>query len=272
MIIYDETIEEYHLHPALSKTCIQDFDAFGPVDFHARHVAKTFPGKETDALAFGRAFDYLCEHGEEAFPKRYARKPEGMKFNTKEGKAWGEIQVCAGLGIIDWDDWTLLLEMYAALRANRLAFDLWEPCRRQVTIRRELPALGVELQARPDGLHIDSAPGYLADIKTCRDINRFPLDCITYGYHVQLAIAQWLLAREGHQCDAVLIAVESKRAPRCRAYRMPEVALAAGWEKAKRVVDEIARRTRESDWTDRQDTVEDIVLPEWQARKLEAVS
>ena len=79
----------------------------------------------------------------------------------------------------------------------------------------------------------------------------------------------WLLAKEGIQAEAYLIVVESKRAPRCKVFRMPEIALAAGWEKAKRLMDEIARRMKANDWTERQESIEEITLPGWQLNKLE---
>ena len=287
MIIRSEDIRAYHDRQSLSKSKLGTFDRFGAAHYHAQYIAKTMPGPDSPALWFGRRFDGLCDNEDRErntwappLPEDAPKKPSSSQRNAKKPSPetvaaiawWDEWNAKHGGKVeVGEDDRQTLLEMMHALDANEHAHKLWshEQCERQLTIRRELPALGIELQSRPDGVNLTAELPYIADIKTTADLSRFPNDCITYGYHMQLAIGQWLLAKEGVQAEAYLIVVESKRAPRCKVFRMPEIALAAGWEKAKRLMDEIARRMKANDWTERQESIEEITLPGWQLNKLE---
>lgn len=161
----------------------------------------------------------------------------------------------------------MLYEMAVAFRANQHAVRLWDPCARQVTIRRELAGLGVTVQSRPDGLDIPGST--LVDIKTTRDMNGFGRDAIAFGYHLQLSLGQWLAAQDGHQLDAFLIVIEAKLAPRVKVLRMKELALAAGWNRCKSLIEKVAGHYKSGNWTETQDEIEDLELETWQERKLE---
>lgn len=283
MIIRNESITDYHSSGAFGKSSLMDLSKHGPAHFHAAHIARSMIRGDTPALRFGRIFDALMEDEEKARANWAPPIPEDAPSRPQERHRDAKKPSPATLAAFDyWDEWDVvnagkesvndeererLAHMLAACKENAPAWSLWQGCERQVSIRRELDGLGISLQSRPDGL--DLARNMLVDVKTCRDITRFPLDCLTYGYHIQLALGQWLLAKEVHQVDAVLIAVESKLHPRAKAFRLPEVALAAGWEKCKALADEVARRIKDNDWIDHQAEVETIALPDWTIRRLE---
>lgn len=258
MIIREETIENYHRNPALSKSKLLTYAKHGPAHYHRQYIAGTMPKYDKPSFAIGRAFDDLLCNGKPS----WIVKPEGIDMRTKAGKEWAAEH--EGSDILSADDDRMIYEMRDAMNANPHSA-MWSMCETQVSIRRDLPS-GVALQSRPDGL--DLVGHRLVDLKTCRDLNRFHRDCIDYGYHMQIAMGQWLLAQEGYHVDAYLIVVESKLAPRCKVFKIPELALSAGWSKCEKLTGEIASRYKSGDWTETQMEIEEIQLDSWTERIL----
>jgi hypothetical protein len=53
-------------------------------------------------------------------------------------------------------------------------------------------------------------------------------------------------------------------------FRIPEVALAAAWQRTKRLVAEVARRTKDNAWGEEHPAEIPVMdLPEWRVRSLE---
>lgn len=268
MISYEEGIDAYHENPALSNSKINVFRQDGPTAFQRQFVTHTMERPDSDAFRFGRIFDDLVFLDESIFWQKYIVRPAGLDGRTKEGKAWLASQ--GDLEALTQGEWSLLKDMMAAIQAQPLAKDALMGGRSQVTIRRELPGLGVSVQARPDYLKTLPTVTTLVDLKSTTDIVAFNKNCVEYGYHRQLALGQWLLAQEGIQTEALLIVVEKKIAGRCRVLRVPEPILAAGWELVKRDIGLIAARYKSGDWTDVQTAIEDVAVPQWADRQLMA--
>lgn len=261
MISSDITISDYHASNNISKSKLMTYAKHGPAHYYRQYIKRDLPQPDKPAFAIGRSFDDLMCSGKPS----WVVKPEDFDGRTTVGKQW--VAAHAGTDILTSEDDRMIYEMAAAFRANPHAVRLWDPCERQVTIYRELPALGVTAQSRPDGLDL---PGKaLVDIKTCRDLNQFSRDSLSFGYNLQLALGQWLAAQDGHQLDAFLIVVEAKLAPRCKVYRMKELALAAGWNKCKALIEKVAAHYKSGDWMETQAEIEDLELEAWQERKLE---
>ncbi len=91
------------------------------------------------------------------------------------------------------------------------------------------------------------------------------------GYHRQFGMTQWGLAREGIQAEGFALVIEKKRAPRCRVLRIPEFALAAGWESVKTDLELLAEHYRTGNWVVEQSAIEDVQIPQWQQRQMEEV-
>lgn len=261
MIIRGEPIETYHASENISKSKLMTYAKHGPAHYHRQYIKRDLPQQDKPAFAIGRAFDDLmCLD----YPT-WAVKPEGFDGRTKEGKEW---MVNNGhRDVLSAADDAMIYEMREAMNANLYAVQLWHGAESQVTLRKELPALGVTAQARPDGIHWDHKA--IVDIKTTRDLNGFHRDAINFGYHLQLSLGQWLAAQDGHQLDAFLIVVEAKCAPRCRVIRIPEIALAAGWNRCKDLMTQISAHYKSGDWSDHQQEIEELRLEAWQERKLE---
>lgn len=285
-ILYDIGIEDYHNDASLSKSKLADLDGQGPLYYFHRHVAKTIPGRETDALRMGRIFDGMMDNEDrerirwaELLPDDAPRKPSDRERfakkqspDTAERCKWWDDYLAKnhGLEMVTSDERHMLEGMASALRENPHFAKLWPLCQRQVTIRSELPEFGLSLQSRPDGLCLPH--GFAVDVKSIDSIESIPRQTIKYSYAMQAAIGQWLLAQEGNTVEWYLAFVEKTEKPRSRMYRIPEVALNAEWMRCKRLVSDIASRLKSGNWNEvHPEEIPILELPEWQIRKLEQV-
>ncbi len=282
MIIRNESITDYHNSPSLSKSKIMDYIKRGPRYYEAVWIKKTEPRKESKALWFGQRFDGLTDNADKELstwapelPDDAPRRPSSVQRNAKKPSPetiaainwWDEWEAQhAGKITVSNEDRFILGQMLTEFRANPLVGRMWERCERQVTIRCELPELGISLQARPDGVILDPKGPEMADVKSTRSLATFDRDFFAFGYHCQAAIGQWLLAIEGFDVSerTVFPVVESCRYPRCEVRKAPEGALAHGWAIVKKAVEEIAARTKANSWReDAQVEVKEINVPKW---------
>jgi hypothetical protein len=282
VIIRNESITDYHNSPSLSKSKIMDYIKRGPRYYEAVWIKKTEPRKESKALWFGQRFDGLTDNADKELstwapelPDDAPRRPSSVQRNAKKPSPetiaainwWDEWEAQhAGKITVSNEDRFILGQMLTEFRANPLVGRMWERCERQVTIRCELPELGISLQARPDGVILDPKGPEMADVKSTRSLATFDRDFFAFGYHCQAAIGQWLLAIEGFDVSerTVFPVVESCRYPRCEVRKAPEGALAHGWAIVKKAVEEIAARTKANSWReDAQVEVKEINVPKW---------
>lgn len=281
-IIRNESITDYHNSPSLSKSKIMDYIKRGPRYYEAVWIKKTEPRKESKALWFGNRFDGLCDNADRELatwapelPDDAPRRPSSVQRNAKKPSPetiaainwWDEWEAAhAGKITVSNEDRFILGQMLTEFRANPLVGRMWERCERQVTIRCELPELGVSLQARPDGVILEPKAPEMADVKSTRGLATFDRDFFSFSYHCQAAIGQWLLAIEGFDVSerTCFPVVETCRYPRCEVRKAPEGALAHGWTIVKKAVEEIAARTKANNWReDAQVEVKEINVPRW---------
>lgn len=87
-VYYDMPEKEYFNLPFLTNTGIKDINISTLDYWGKRHnwTSKT----ETVAFSRGSMMHCLMLEGEKVFDSRYMVRPEGMKFNTKDGRAWKE--------------------------------------------------------------------------------------------------------------------------------------------------------------------------------------
>jgi hypothetical protein len=85
-ILTDIPIDQYHASDALSKSKLSDLAECGPEYYHGRHVAKTIPSEETEALRLGRIFDgYIDDEKRER--ARWAEFPPSDLGNRPSDRA-----------------------------------------------------------------------------------------------------------------------------------------------------------------------------------------
>lgn len=152
------------IFPSLSFEDYRKLDAYGSSDIRAMRVGppamvpwrRANPHQETDATRLGTAAHCAIIEGD-AFQKRFAFKPEGMSFATKEGKAWRASQ--GGRSIVSHDESERICGIVAAFKAKTAACrsldSLDDFSVREASI--VWPSQGVALKGRPDwydGTHV----------------------------------------------------------------------------------------------------------------------
>ena len=180
-----------------------------------------------DAFAFGRAAHCYVLEGVAEFARRYATD-EGRPVNPKTGKPFGSATKeyaawAEGVGkeIVSAGDMETILRMAAAVGAHPVAAGLLRGGRAEATVRAWYA--GMNCQIRMD--YWTAANG-IADLKTCRDLDRFEWDALGYGYIHQLAFYRAVLrVAAGSEAAVRIVAVEKAEPFRCGVWRVPAWAL-----------------------------------------------
>jgi hypothetical protein len=232
-----------------------------------RYLMKVLPKDEpTKAMEQGSALDCFLTEGEEAFYKRYAMKPDGMSFATKEGKAWKEER--KEKEIINVGDFAILLEAVEAVKMNPI-WPLIAGSLKQSTLRRATN-LGFGLQSRPDFIAFDNGNVYIDLKKTC-NLETFGRDAINFGYHYQAALASFCAEDDGIYFDKYLLAVcEWERGSRFRLFNIPMKYIDAARIELVEIATEISKRMKDENWEDVQSEPEDLQATAYQERKMES--
>lgn len=263
------SIERYHKGPPRwwSKTSLRNFQQYGP-KWTRMYLSDEINTKRPDGALQGMALDCYLTEGVEAFASRFCIKPEGMSLATKDGKAWKAEQ--GSREILSNEDGLILFEAIEAIRGCCMWPQI-EASLAQHTVRRDQPALGIGLQARPDW--IAPTQGMLFDLKKTRDLEQFGKQAINLGYHLQAALAGFCLAADAVYIEhSYLIAVEWERGARCRVYEIPHEYLESGHREMVKVAQEVADRVSRNDWTDKQDHPGTLSAPSWMERQMEVAS
>lgn len=287
-IIPNEPIDQYHgrdFH-TLGSTRIKDFLENGPRWWKLRYIDGEIPDRDSDALKQGRMIDCLLTEPDKfadlfaVLPDDAPRKPSRTQ---REAKKPSPATVSA---IAWWDKWLAengekdqipadwcqtASDCAEAVRKHKTAAAMLDTpgVRSQVSVRAEL-GNWLSLQCRPDFLWLDEERkrGWYIDLKKTDDLSSFGRRAIDFGYHTQLGLAQWLLARAGYRIDAFLLAVEWQRGARCKLFSMSDAVLDHGWQTAKAAVDDIAERIASNYWEDDADDVEGLEVPGWLLAKM----
>lgn len=270
MIITDLPISNYHnaIHPGkevwLSKTTLREFSEMGPAWWKLANIDKVIAKERPGGALQGLALDCYLTEGSAAFYDRFAIKPPDMSFATKEGKAWKAEH--EGKEFLSDDDHAIMLDAADAVRRCSRWPEI-EKSKAQATIRRHSDGLGLGLQSRPDWLNVGC--GTIDDLKKTANLDTFGKQAIDLSYHLQAAIAGWCLVGDNIQLEhAYLVAVEWARGARCRVYEIPHDVLEYADKQMRKVAAEIADRLERNDWTDKQESTEQLPVPEWYRRRM----
>ena len=158
-IIPDLAFAQYTAAPGVNNSMLKILCDKTPA--HLRAYLDGPPQEPTAAQRFGQLLhSFLLQP--ETMDGAYHVKPDGMKFNTKEGKAWQDEH--AGKPILSSEEHAQIEAMVAAVHSHPSAKRLMANAAFEQSIF-VTDSHGTKLKLRPDIL--PHAGDYLPDVKTC---------------------------------------------------------------------------------------------------------
>jgi hypothetical protein len=254
---------EYHAtRNFITNSKLADFRERGPLFFKRAYIDGSIPKEETKAMIFGSAFDEMFfdfRDTPEAFENKYAIRPEGLLFTTKEGKAWRDAQEQAGKTIITHAEHMCMKRMLASVMESPVARPFVEGAETQVTLTMKTSLFEDYLVAgRPDAIHLERE--CIWDLKTTADLNnwydwadtespRNGAPVWKYGYHRQGAIYQKLAVQNDVRLpDFFLIVVEKVEPFRTVVFQPDPSYLDLGWNAVHRDLSNLADCIKQDRW------------------------
>lgn len=303
--ILGESDTDYHATPAISKSKLDDF-LYLPALYYAKHIAKTIPNEETEALDIGRAVHALALEGADAYGERFATVPEDapkrptakqvnakkpspetlaaidfwQEFNRVNGnktilspKAEQVAQGCAG-GILANPTAAMLLKGAETEVSWRVqAGSLLIQCRTDIFGRAS-----DELCAYMAALGISMTPGepYCADIKTTptlgiAELRSWNRKFAQWGYHRQGPFYQSVIKDVlGEFPERFFFIVAAKEAPHPCAVMLPDdEANECGWAEVATGLAELRRCYATGEWPALPTGVQRLAMPPWYGKDAE---
>lgn len=251
------TSEEYHAHPAISRSQIVRV-LERPELYHARHEAKTLGEEEGAALRFGKLL-HLRVLEPERWDAEVAVRPEGLDLRSKEGRAWKDQVRTERRTVIDNRKEADQIEAMADSLLRRPSPDDLTRGLFQSAIRRGAReqawtwrdhVTGLECKCLHDAVREDV--DLIADLKTTSKTNARGIAYAIrdYAYHVQAAYySEPLRLLTGREPRFVLVFVFKEPPHEVCSFDFSEDLIALGREDVRRGLDEIYARRRSGDWT-----------------------
>lgn len=262
-IIADMTNDDYHAHPAISKSGL-DKVAKSPAHYFAYLNGKG--EHETEAKTFGAAFhDAVLLPSE--FSERYTVLPPDFNGRTKVGKAHVADLQEQGKTILTAAQMENATGMAASIAAHPRAAALLKGGQAEQSIFWTDADTGIECRCRPDYLH---PSGIIVDLKTTTDAGaaEFARSVAKYRYHVQdafysegyfQAFGQW-------PRGFVFIAVEKTAPYAVAVYSLDEEAKAYGRELYRRDLETLSDAHQNETWQAYSPEIQTLSLPAWAYR------
>lgn len=187
-IHYGVPFSHYLADPGVSNSMLSAMRK-SPAHCYALYLDPERPQQEdTPAMSGGRMTHcFVLERHE--FDNRYAVKPEGMSFASKDGKSWRDA-VEPGKEIVTLDAYKGARAQAEALMRVKCLRDSFASGRSEVTVIWIDKETGIRCKARPDHLHFTTSRSVRAvDLKTINDLTHDSVNASVgrYGYHRQQA-------------------------------------------------------------------------------------
>lgn len=238
-----------------------------PAHCHALYLDPKRPAREsTDAQTLGTlAHAFILEP--DAVAGRYAIKPRGMNFATKEGKAWRDAQT---LEIVSQDNADAAGAMVAAVKRVPVLAELLAKGEAETSVFSIDPVTGLRRRTRPDWLHW-TAPSraIVLDIKSTHELTPDAVQRAigTYAYHRQAAHYTAALRENGIAVEAFVFGFVSSTYPYLAcAYVLDDETEAQGRDEVAELMDRFATCKRENFWPALGDGYQLTGLPTWAKR------
>ena len=269
MIDQDISNELYHATPACGSTVFRDFARLGPRAHRLRYLMEKTPPiakhVQTDAQYQGEVFEYLVDHGIQAFEDNCAVNPYDS-YRTKASKEWRDDMKALGKFILVLSVHRRFLYMYDSIFKEPAIATALEPCTKQVSFFWDCPGLP-GLKSRPDYVCLRPQGGYSIDLKTTATLDGFEHSIARYGYHAQAAMVRSAMrAHDMQASEHYLLGVEKAFPHRARLYRFTPEYLDEGATFVSEQCAKLARHIRDDNWPTVTDPLVDVGPPSWLAR------
>jgi hypothetical protein len=222
---------------------------------------------ETNALRVGRiAHRAVLEPDafKAEFDSLYSVRPKGMKFNTKEGKAWKANELAKGKQIIDGEDDDFIRTAAQLIAQHPKASQMLRKGKSELSITAELPEFpGLTIKCRVDFATEGNA---LVDLKSAKDASfaGFQKAIAERKYHRQGALYLDVCKAAGlDKKHFTFIAIEKTRPYLIGCYKLDEQAIHEGRMEYRRLLELYAKCEAEDSWPGYSDKLEEIGLPLW---------
>ena len=284
----DEPMEFYHESRAIGHSSVHDFITRGPAFWFHKYMARLPNNESSDSLDFGSAF-HAAILEPQRFEKDYVIAPDGMKFNTKDGRIWKKEKEEQGQHIIRGQDAMRINLMKRGLYENEDAKMLLESADlREITLRMQIgklplqcrfdawmhPSRKVEL---PMGWQHDGAISI--DIKTCSRLfgdgpGTWARNFHIFGYHRNAAFYSMMAREFLGKTDAyyrspigtvphVFIVCEREAPYECAVFVPNAEAIAIGQNEVGHALNQITNCLMLNEWRSASTGVTEIGLPNW---------
>lgn len=203
------TNEEYHAHPAHSRSALRQIER-SPLHFWHNYLnPDRQPAEPTPAMRFG-ILVHMAVLEPELFLQTYDIGPDAAKTT----KTWKGAQAAADRELLTVAEAAQVEGIHKALYSHPAAAKaLRAPGINEATFIAADPATGLNLKCRPDRL---TESGWVVDLKTTQDASaaEFSKSVANFGYHVQAAFYLHVLEITGGKRPRgfIFVAVE-KSAP-----------------------------------------------------------
>lgn len=205
---HDLTMGDYHALDAIGSSSIKAMRVGPPARVEWERAN---PKPDTDATILGTACHArILEPA--WFEASYDVKPDGMRFNTKEGMAWRDDPVRAGKRILSHDVGATVTLIASAFFSKKPAM---EAKRAASMVEKSMiwthEATGLRMKGRPDFV----ADGYIYDLKVTREATESGLAFGAYkaGWMHQLAHYRAGMEALGEKVKGCRIVAISPKAP-----------------------------------------------------------
>lgn len=256
---------EYHDGPGISRS--------GLVKLLRSPAHYRTPTPESPTLQFGKWF-HLAALETDRFETELIVKPEGMKFSTKEGKAWRAEAEASGKEIISYEDWVTIQEMCMAIRRSNTARELLCDGDAELSGYWHDPQYpDILCKMRMDW--INKPKRTIVDLKKVTDAREHPFKALAYklGYHMEAAwycYGATQITGVEHN-DFRFICVEADPPYGVQVYKADEEMLGEGLRDCSKALEVYKECVHKDAWPCYPDELKDLSLPGWVRRTQDSV-
>lgn len=264
--------EQYHAVPAMSAGGLKRMRQ-SPAHFYGKQLDPNRPtdSEPTPAMRAGTLF-HVALFEPDQIAARYAVKPEGLSFASKDGKAW-KAALPAGVEAIDADDLAKAQTQAQRVRDLPDVAALLSEGMGEASAFWIDPETGELCKCRPDWTSPAGDGVVLIDGKSCQDASPegFARTAWNMGY---LHTAAWYIdgfeAATGQKVHGYVFAAVEHEWPHVAApYMVPDDLLDKARAENRRTLNRYAECKRTGIWPAYSEGITLITLPAWAQRQLE---